>query len=639
MHRIFRILIIGCLLLVFFEQCRFRLINQPSTALPGDLITVTIDVEIQLPETNPHKGILCILLPIDWSVESATYSSPIGSGMLSQSAAWADSVEACYPAADFAPDMQWVAMISDTGYTYQDPFEVRTTLEIQTGYTEGCYNLAYLATKATEDLICSGESAWAPLSYPHPISLSSSGQLCDTITVEQATEWDDLFYRSSGWTGADGIYTIPLSGDERETVNPNERTLILFSDTFIGEVDENDARQNASLINNTYAILDGKQPLAEQIDFYWSTGQDSEPQAVFVPNTPQANPDDWYWLMDGITIADSIHVFGLRLQSTGQNIFGFEIVGIALLSFVLSEDDSIETYRQVDTPVYYRNESEGWEIVFGQAIMPMHAVSGNPDADGYIYIYGPKNTTGQKELVVARVLPEHFSDFSQWRYWDGSQWQTDIASCASITNGISQEFSVSPLGDQRYILVFQTASSVGIRIGDSPTGPFGVMQLVYDCPEVLQDPDIFVYNAKAHPHLSYANELLISYNVNTFEFADHFSDAGIYRPRFITLEMPDNADRIAEKAEVLPQTMALSQNFPNPFNPTTAIGYRLSAVSQVELIIYNVLGQRIATLVNEKQAAGDHQVSWDASGFPSGIYYYRIIAGDFQQTRKMILIK
>ena len=93
------------------------------------------------------------------------------------------------------------------------------------------------------------------------------------------------------------------------------------------------------------------------------------------------------------------------------------------------------------------------------------------------------------------------------------------------------------------------------------------------------------------------------------------------------------------KTEKITRQFALAQNYPNPFNPTTAIRYRLSAVSQVELSSYNVLGQRIATLVNEKLAAGDYQVDWDASGFPSGIYYYRIIAGDFEQVRKMILIK
>jgi hypothetical protein len=83
----------------------------------------------------------------------------------------------------------------------------------------------------------------------------------------------------------------------------------------------------------------------------------------------------------------------------------------------------------------------------------------------------------------------------------------------------------------------------------------------------------------------------------------------------------------------------LEKNYPNPFNPTTTIGYQLPAVSQVKLSIYNLLGQKVATLVNEWQQAGQYQVSWNASGFPSGIYYYRIVAGEFQQIRKMILLK
>jgi len=88
-----------------------------------------------------------------------------------------------------------------------------------------------------------------------------------------------------------------------------------------------------------------------------------------------------------------------------------------------------------------------------------------------------------------------------------------------------------------------------------------------------------------------------------------------------------------------PDTYKLYQNYPNPFNPVTAIGYQLSALSQVELSIYNLLGQKVVNLVSEKQAAGYHQVEWDASGLSGGIYYYRLVAGDFQQVKKMILIK
>ena len=61
--------------------------------------------------------------------------------------------------------------------------------------------------------------------------------------------------------------------------------------------------------------------------------------------------------------------------------------------------------------------------------------------------------------------------------------------------------------------------------------------------------------------------------------------------------------------------------------------------NEIELVIYNIIGQRIATLVSEKQEAGHHQVEWDASGFASGIYYYQLKTGEFQDVKKMILIK
>jgi len=90
---------------------------------------------------------------------------------------------------------------------------------------------------------------------------------------------------------------------------------------------------------------------------------------------------------------------------------------------------------------------------------------------------------------------------------------------------------------------------------------------------------------------------------------------------------------------LIPHKFELLQNYPNPFNPVTAIGYQLSAISDVELSIYNLLGQNVVTLVSEKQKEGHHQVEWDASGFASGVYYYRIEAGEFQDVKKMILLR
>jgi hypothetical protein len=88
-----------------------------------------------------------------------------------------------------------------------------------------------------------------------------------------------------------------------------------------------------------------------------------------------------------------------------------------------------------------------------------------------------------------------------------------------------------------------------------------------------------------------------------------------------------------------PGKYALYQNYPNPFNPTTKVNYELPITNYVELSIYNLIGQKIVTLVSEKQKAGHYQVEWDASSLSSGIYYYQITAGEFVQTKKMILIK
>jgi alkaline phosphatase D len=98
------------------------------------------------------------------------------------------------------------------------------------------------------------------------------------------------------------------------------------------------------------------------------------------------------------------------------------------------------------------------------------------------------------------------------------------------------------------------------------------------------------------------------------------------------------ATSIAGK-ETRNHTYKLSQNYPNPFNPQTTINYQLPMTNNVELSVYNLLGQKVATLVSEKQMAGRYSVEWNASDFATGIYYYMIKAGIFVQVKKMILIK
>jgi len=92
-------------------------------------------------------------------------------------------------------------------------------------------------------------------------------------------------------------------------------------------------------------------------------------------------------------------------------------------------------------------------------------------------------------------------------------------------------------------------------------------------------------------------------------------------------------------ASHLPQNYALNQNYPNPFNPSTSISFDLPVASHVNLKIYNVLGQEVTDLVNEFMEAGSHSIPWDAARYSSGVYFYRISAENFTETKKMMLLK
>src|SRR4030095_7468017 len=89
----------------------------------------------------------------------------------------------------------------------------------------------------------------------------------------------------------------------------------------------------------------------------------------------------------------------------------------------------------------------------------------------------------------------------------------------------------------------------------------------------------------------------------------------------------------------IPKEFSLSQNYPNPFNPKTIINFQLPMFNYVSLILYDVLGKEVASLVNEQLKAGTYEVNWDASNYPSGVYYYKLTAGDYTKTKKMVLIK
>jgi hypothetical protein len=94
-----------------------------------------------------------------------------------------------------------------------------------------------------------------------------------------------------------------------------------------------------------------------------------------------------------------------------------------------------------------------------------------------------------------------------------------------------------------------------------------------------------------------------------------------------------------ETAGELPSGFALLQNYPNPFNPSTTIRYGLPSRSHVTLAVFNTLGQQVATLLDGEVEAGFHEAVFDASGLASGVYLYRLTAGSYVETRKLVLVR
>ncbi|MBK6878310.1 MAG: T9SS type A sorting domain-containing protein [Ignavibacteria bacterium] len=106
---------------------------------------------------------------------------------------------------------------------------------------------------------------------------------------------------------------------------------------------------------------------------------------------------------------------------------------------------------------------------------------------------------------------------------------------------------------------------------------------------------------------------------------------------------PNGVVGITQSSSEVPEAYSLEQNYPNPFNPSTTIKFAIpqGSLSKViaKLVIYNTLGAEVATLINNELSAGNYEVEFDASNFASGVYFYRLTAGAFSETKRMMVVK
>ncbi len=361
------------------------------------------------------------------------------------------------------------------------------------------------------------------------------------FSVTEAPDYTNLFQRTTGWFGGDGVFTIPLNGVEQTRFDTVGSVLVLFSDSLIGQITDGKLDSPFVMINNSAAWMEAVWEDTTSISFHWATDIQGAPQSLFVPRTPNAIHGQYYWLGDGFTNQEKnydTYLFGYRIITTGTDAFNFKEVGNALIVIPSGSKPPFADHRQLDTPFYFEGTAESTGS-FGAGILVNTKEAGALRPDGYVYIYGVKGA--KKEVMVARVKPRDIEVFHRWRFWDGMAWQDDFKKAAVIADRASNELSVTSLEDGRYALVFQKdgiAPTVGLRLSLSPEGPFGPIITVWDTSDDIRaGSQLISYNAKAHPSLSKPGELVISYNINSFDF---FEDVKIspdfYRPRFIRVK-------------------------------------------------------------------------------------------------------
>jgi len=265
--------------------------------------------------------------------------------------------------------------------------------------------------------------------------------------------------------------------------------------------------------------------------------------ATSIMNKSKANT--WFWLQDGVVIDNHLFFLPILITTDLTKIEGmqFAVKGTSLVKTpIINGRVDFSKQVQKDTSLCVDKNNTQW--LFGCAIMSNTAQAGAINPDGYIYVYGYSNSNMGCSLHVSRVKPEDFEHISKWQFYTATGWGYESTESLSLVEHVSCEMSVSPItsGENKgkYLAVFEydvNSNYVAYSIGESPVGPFTEPRKVYYCPDqdILKGTS-YTYNAKAHPHLSSSQNILVSYNVNTHSMEHNESNCEVYRPRFIRLK-------------------------------------------------------------------------------------------------------
>jgi hypothetical protein len=306
--------------------------------------------------------------------------------------------------------------------------------------------------------------------------------------------------RLDDWTGADGDYSALL---------PDGRVAWTFSDTFLGYVNADGSRPPGQpLINNDLVIQEGS-ALTRTVH----GGSAQDPASLVTPT----DGSTWYWMGAAAVEGDRLQVFLPKFLRTGPGAWDWEWTGTDVGSWALPG----LTLNGISAA-----PSENG-VGYGAGVLN--------DA-GFTYVYGVEDLPIRNQLHVARVPTGGL--LGPWEFYTGSGWSADQFDSAGTLEGIGTSLGVVRVGRLYVLFSFDGvpfSPKIVLYTSCTPYGPWGHRTTVYTTPEAVGDT--FTYNAKVHPQATNSAGLLVSYDVNSFDFGDLLDDVSLYRPRFIRVKL------------------------------------------------------------------------------------------------------
>jgi hypothetical protein len=400
------------------------------------------------------------------------------------------------------------------------------------------------------------------------LAQAACGACAQTGTVRVDDVWRDAFM-----TGSESVEALMAADGAGSVRLPGGRCLWLMGDSLIGKVVAGRVGSGAGMARNAIIVTPAtpEAPPMDAVVRLWGPPP-AESRTGWLTPEGDSKPPRWCWPVGGAVILDRAGGAGPKLaifyadmaqrDPAADDCWNFRQVGNRV-AVVENAAEAPQQWKVRQVVLWSSGVERPRQTNWGSAAMPDPASRG--DASAAVLIFGTDGTDVlNKGAVLARAPAGKLEDFSAWQFWSRGHWSAQEADATPVVRDIADEFSVHDLpadGRPRVVMV-HSEGRLGRRIlartAPHPVGPWNEPATLYLAPEPASGEGVMVYGAKAHPEVSAPGELLVTYAVNSTDFAGVLSHISLYRPRFLrvplsALEAPAPAPEPEPLKKTLPR--------------------------------------------------------------------------------------